>query len=88
MPREGRQRQLAEDDAVDFDAYSSQTPAGFADLGKTDDGKLVAMTGIGAALGMAVASDYKGELDRQHIAVIGDGAMTGASVHRSLVFDH
>ncbi|MGY3091379.1 1-deoxy-D-xylulose-5-phosphate synthase [Hymenobacter sp. UYAg731] len=33
-------------------------------------------TSIGAALGMAVASDYKGEFDRQHIAVIGDGAMT------------
>ncbi len=33
-------------------------------------------TSISAALGMAVASDYKGEKNRQHIAVIGDGAMT------------
>ncbi len=33
-------------------------------------------TSISAALGMAVASHYKGEKDRQHIAVIGDGAMT------------
>ncbi len=33
-------------------------------------------TSISAALGMAVASKYKGELDRRHIAVIGDGAMT------------
>ncbi|MFT5778372.1 MAG: 1-deoxy-D-xylulose-5-phosphate synthase [Crocinitomicaceae bacterium] len=33
-------------------------------------------TSISAALGMAVASKYKGEEDRQHIAVIGDGAMT------------
>jgi len=33
-------------------------------------------TSISAATGMAVASDYKGEHDRQHIAVIGDGAMT------------
>ncbi|MFN5845453.1 MAG: 1-deoxy-D-xylulose-5-phosphate synthase, partial [Flavobacteriia bacterium] len=33
-------------------------------------------TSISAALGMAVASKYKGEKDRQHIAVIGDGAMT------------
>ena len=33
-------------------------------------------TSISAALGMAVASNYKGEKDRQHIAVIGDGAMT------------
>lgn len=33
-------------------------------------------TSISAALGMAVANRYKGEKDRQHIAVIGDGAMT------------
>ena len=33
-------------------------------------------TSISAALGMAVANKYKKD-DRQHIAVIGDGAMTG-----------
>ena len=33
-------------------------------------------TSISGALGMAIANQYKGE-DRQHIAVIGDGAMTG-----------
>ncbi len=33
-------------------------------------------TSISAALGMAVASHYNGEADRQHVAVIGDGAMT------------
>ncbi len=33
-------------------------------------------TSISAALGMAVANRYKGEEERQHIAVIGDGAMT------------
>jgi 1-deoxy-D-xylulose-5-phosphate synthase len=33
-------------------------------------------TSISAALGMAMASLYKGEKNRQHIAVIGDGAMT------------
>jgi 1-deoxy-D-xylulose-5-phosphate synthase len=33
-------------------------------------------TSISGALGMAMASHYKGEKDRQHIAVIGDGAMT------------
>ncbi len=33
-------------------------------------------TSISAALGMAIASKYKGETDRQHVAVIGDGAMT------------
>ncbi|EHQ28320.1 1-deoxy-D-xylulose-5-phosphate synthase [Mucilaginibacter paludis] len=32
-------------------------------------------TSISAALGMAVASQYKGETDRQHVAVIGDGSM-------------
>src|SRR5436190_2092108 len=33
-------------------------------------------TSISAALGMAMAAKYKGELDRKMIAVIGDGAMT------------
>lgn len=33
-------------------------------------------TSISAALGMAMASKYKGETDRKCIAVIGDGAMT------------
>ena len=33
-------------------------------------------TSISAALGMAMASELKGEKQRQHIAVIGDGAMT------------
>ena len=33
-------------------------------------------TSISAALGMALASKYKGNTTRQHIAVIGDGAMT------------
>lgn len=34
-------------------------------------------TSISAALGMAVASHYEELNDKQHIAVIGDGAMTG-----------
>ena len=34
-------------------------------------------TSISAALGMAVASQYRGSDDKQHIAVIGDGALTG-----------
>jgi len=33
-------------------------------------------TSISAALGMAIASKYKGETARQHVAIIGDGAMT------------
>ncbi len=36
-----------------------------------------ASTSISAALGMAIASKLKNETDRQHIAVIGDGSMTG-----------
>jgi len=36
-----------------------------------------ASTSVSAALGMAVASELSDENDRQHIAVIGDGAMTG-----------
>ncbi|CAN5229013.1 1-deoxy-D-xylulose-5-phosphate synthase [soil metagenome] len=34
-------------------------------------------TSISAALGMAVASHYKNDKKKQHIAVIGDGALTG-----------
>ena len=41
-------------------------------------------TSISAALGMAVASQYKGEKDRQHIAVIGDGAMTAGLAFEGL----
>lgn len=41
-------------------------------------------TSISAALGMAVASHYKGENDRQHVAVIGDGAMTGGMAFEAL----
>ncbi len=41
-------------------------------------------TSISAALGMAVASQYKGETDRQHVAVIGDGAMTAGLAFEGL----
>lgn len=41
-------------------------------------------TSISAALGMAIASNLKGEKDRQHIAVIGDGAMTGGMAFEGL----
>jgi len=41
-------------------------------------------TSISAALGMAVASQYKGEKERQHIAVIGDGAMTAGLAFEGL----
>src|SRR5437899_8594659 len=41
-------------------------------------------TSISAALGMAVASRLKGEKERQHIAVIGDGAMTAGIAFEAL----
>ncbi len=41
-------------------------------------------TSISGALGMAVASHYKGETDKQHIAVIGDGAMTAGMAFEGL----
>jgi 1-deoxy-D-xylulose-5-phosphate synthase len=41
-------------------------------------------TSISAALGMAVASKYKGEKDKQHVAVIGDGSMTGGMAFEAM----
>ena len=41
-------------------------------------------TSISGALGMAVASEYKGEKEKQHIAIIGDGAMTAGLAFEGL----
>ena len=41
-------------------------------------------TSISAALGMAVASHLKGEKDRQHVAIIGDGSMTAGMAFEAL----
>lgn len=41
-------------------------------------------TSISAALGMAVASNMRGEKQKQHIAVIGDGAMTAGLAFEGL----
>ena len=41
-------------------------------------------TSISAALGMAMASHYKGENDRQHVAIIGDGAMTAGMAFEAM----
>ncbi|RLD42273.1 MAG: 1-deoxy-D-xylulose-5-phosphate synthase [Bacteroidetes bacterium] len=43
-----------------------------------------ASTSISAILGMAMASRLKGESNRQHIAVIGDGALTGGMAVEAL----
>ncbi len=41
-------------------------------------------TSISAALGMAMASHYKGEDNRQHVAIIGDGAMTAGEAFEAM----
>ncbi len=41
-------------------------------------------TSISAVLGMACAARYLGDTDRQHIAVIGDGAMTAGQAFEAL----
>jgi 1-deoxy-D-xylulose-5-phosphate synthase len=41
-------------------------------------------TSISAALGMAMASKYKGDKFKQHIAVIGDGSMTGGMAFEAM----
>ena len=41
-------------------------------------------TSISAALGMAIGSKYQNDNDRQHIAVIGDGAMTGGMAFEAM----
>jgi 1-deoxy-D-xylulose-5-phosphate synthase len=41
-------------------------------------------TSISAALGMAEASKYKGENEKHHIAVIGDGAMTAGMAFEAM----
>ncbi len=41
-------------------------------------------TSISAALGMSIASQYLGKTSRQHIAVIGDGALTGGMAFEAM----
>jgi len=41
-------------------------------------------TSISAALGMSVASQYKGDKDRQHVAIIGDGSMTAGMAFEAM----
>ena len=41
-------------------------------------------TSISAALGMAVASRYKKEFQKQHIAIIGDGSMTAGMAFEAM----
>lgn len=63
--------------------YTNRVYKGISGFPKRSESKYDAFgvghssTSISAALGMAVASAIKDETERQHIAVIGDGAMTG-----------
>jgi 1-deoxy-D-xylulose-5-phosphate synthase len=63
--------------------YTNRTYQGISGFPKRSESEYDAFgvghstTSISAGLGMAIASNYKNEKDRQHIAVIGDGAMTG-----------
>jgi 1-deoxy-D-xylulose-5-phosphate synthase len=41
-------------------------------------------TSVSAALGMAAASKYKGLTEKQHVAIIGDGALTGGMAFEAL----
>lgn len=41
-------------------------------------------TSISAALGMAMASKYKGDFEKQHVAIIGDGALTGGMAFEAM----
>ncbi len=65
------------------DFYTNRTYKGLSGFPKISESKYDAFgvghssTSISAGLGMAIASSYKQEKDRQHIAVIGDGALTG-----------
>ncbi len=63
--------------------HTNRVYKGVSGFPKRDESKYDAFgvghssTSISATLGMAVASAIKDETNRQHIAVIGDGAMTG-----------
>ncbi|MCG8310544.1 MAG: 1-deoxy-D-xylulose-5-phosphate synthase [Cytophagales bacterium] len=63
--------------------YTNRTYRGISGFPKISESEYDAFgvghssTSISAALGMAIASKYKNDKSRQHIAVIGDGAMTG-----------
>jgi 1-deoxy-D-xylulose-5-phosphate synthase len=69
---------------------SIRTKGGLSGFPKMSESKYDAFgtghssTSISAALGMAVASKLQGESGRQHIAVIGDGSMTGGQAFEAL----
>lgn len=70
--------------------YTNRTFGGISGFPKMTESEYDAFgtghssTSISAALGMAIASKRRGEDKRQHIAVIGDGAMTGGMALEAL----
>ena len=74
-----------------YEAFPSiRTMGGLSGFPKRDESEYDAFgtghssTSISAALGMAVASELQGNSTRHHIAVIGDGAMTGGEAFEGL----
>jgi len=72
------------------DFYTNRKHGGISGFPKRSESEYDAFgvghssTSISAALGMAVASQYKGETERQHIAVIGDGALTAGMAFEAM----
>lgn len=70
--------------------HSIRTYGGLSGFPKMDESPFDAFgvghssTSISAALGMATASKLQGNSQRQHIAVIGDGSMTGGEAFEAL----
>jgi 1-deoxy-D-xylulose-5-phosphate synthase len=70
--------------------YTNRTYRGLSGFPKRSESEYDAFgvghssTSISAGLGMAIASNYKNEKDRHHIAVIGDGAMTGGMAFEAM----
>lgn len=70
--------------------YTNRTYNGISGFPKMSESEYDAFgvghssTSISATLGMAIASQLNGEKDRNHIAVIGDGSMTGGMAFEAL----
>ncbi|MCX6231639.1 MAG: 1-deoxy-D-xylulose-5-phosphate synthase [Bacteroidetes bacterium] len=70
--------------------YTNRTYNGISGFPKMSESEYDAFgvghssTSVSAALGMAVASALKGEKNRQHIAIIGDGSLTAGMAFEAL----
>lgn len=70
--------------------YTNRTYGGISGFPKRKESEYDAFgvghssTSVSAALGMAIASKQKGDHQRQHVAIIGDGALTGGMAFEAL----